>query len=170
MANPNAGDPSELVVVAFPGETKAYEVLQVLQRMNKEHLVDLHNAAVVVRHGDGKITFHETHDPKTQTTTVAGALAGGLAGMLRGNVVEGALLGAGAGFVAGKVLDLGFKDDYLKQLGESLAPGTSAIVAAVEFQHVDEAIRELDQFSGGRVLRATLPQDVAQRLAAAVED
>jgi uncharacterized membrane protein len=67
------------------------------------------------------------------------------------------------------VLDLGFNDDYLKELGSQLTPGTSAIVAIVEFAHVEDAMQTLQQFHGGHILRQTLSAEVAQQLAAAVE-
>jgi uncharacterized membrane protein len=162
--------PDEMVVIAFPGEDKADEVLQALRQLDHEHLVDLKKAAILVRDRHGKIDIHETNDFTTKQGVLGGALAGGLVGFLRGAALEDALLGAGAGFLASKVVDLGFKDEWLREIGNSLTPGSSAIVAALKFEHVDEAIKVLDQFSGGKVLRQTLPPDVAQKLAAAVED
>jgi uncharacterized membrane protein len=166
MQNPD----EEMVVIAFPGEQKAEEVLQTLRQLNSTHLVDLHKAAILVRDAQGKITTHESNDFTTKQGVLGGALAGGLVGILKGNALEGALLGAGAGFLAGKVIDLGFKDSWLQEIAQALTPGSSAIVAALNFEHVDEAMRVLDQFSGGKILRQTLPPDIAQKLAAAVED
>lgn len=162
-------DPNELLVVAFPGETRAAEVLQALQQLNHEHAVALHNAAIIVRHANGKSSFHETRDFDAKQGAVAGALAGGLLGLLKGNLVEGAALGAGAGFVASKVVDLGFKDDYLQELAAQLTPGTSAVVAVVGIEHADAAIQTLHHFQGGRILRTTLAPDVAQQIAAALQ-
>ncbi len=161
-------DPNEVLVVAFPGETRAADVLNELKQLNKEHLVHLKNAAIITRDRSGKVNIHETHDFDAKQGAVAGALAGGLLGMLRGDLVEGALLGAGAGFVASKVVDLGFKDDYLKQLAASLQPDSSAIVAMVLFDHADQAISELN-IHGGTILRETLAPDVAAKLAAAAQ-
>jgi uncharacterized membrane protein len=101
---------------------------------------------------------------------LAGALAGGLIGLLRGNALAGGAVGAAGGLVAARVLDLGFPDQYLSAIAAQLAPGSSAIVAVVDFAHVNPAMTVLDQFDGGTILRHTLPADVAQRLAAAVED
>lgn len=161
-------DPNEVLVVAFQGEGKASEVLQNLQQLNREHLVHLKNAAIISRDHHGKVTIHETHDFDAKQGAVAGALAGGLLGVMRGNLLEGAVLGAGAGFAASKVLDLGFKDDYLRELSDSLTPDSSAIVAMVQFEHADQAIAELN-VHGGKILRQTLPPDVAQKLAGAVQ-
>jgi uncharacterized membrane protein len=162
-------DPNELLVVAYPGENTANEVLKTLQQLDHEHLIHVKNAAVIVRHQNGKAEIHETHDFDAKQGALAGALAGGLIGLLRGEVIEGAALGAAGGFVASKVIDLGFNDHYLRDLSESLTPGSSAIVAVVTFDHLDEAMGALAQYHGGRVIRQTLPADVAQRLSAAVQ-
>jgi uncharacterized membrane protein len=161
-------DPNELLVVAFDGEARATQVLAQLQQLSHEHLVHLKNAAVIQRDAHGKVVIHETHDFDAKQGAVAGAVAGGLLGLIKGDLVEGALLGAGAGFIASKVVDLGFKDDYLKELGASLTPNSSAIVAVVQFDHADQAIAELN-LHGGKVMRQTLPADVAQKLAAATQ-
>ncbi len=162
-------DPNELLVVAYPGENTANEVLKTLQQLDHQHLIHVKNAAVIVRPQHGKAEIHETHDFDSKQGALAGALAGGLLGLLRGEVIEGVALGAAGGFVASKVVDLGFNDQYLRDLSNSLTPGTSAIVAVVLFDHVDDAMRALSQYHGGQVLRQTLPADVAQRLSAAVQ-
>jgi uncharacterized membrane protein len=45
---------SELIVFAFKTETGAEEMRDALQQMQKEHLIELEDAAVVVRKQDGK--------------------------------------------------------------------------------------------------------------------
>jgi uncharacterized membrane protein len=160
--------PDELLVVVFQGETRAAEVLHVVQRLHAQHIVDLHNTAIIVRDAKGQISIHETNDFTPGQGAVAGGLVGGLVGILTGNVAKGALLGAGAGFVAARVLDLGFSDEFLRQIGEAMTQGTSALVLAIEFERVDEAILALDPYHG-QILRQTLPPDVAQKLSAAME-
>jgi uncharacterized membrane protein len=160
--------PDELLVVVFEGETRAAEVLQVVQRLHEQHVVDLHNTAIIVRDAQGKLSIHETNDLTPGQGAVAGGVVGGLVGLLTGNLARGALLGAGAGYVAARVLDLGFSDDFLRQIGEAMTPGTSALVLAIEFEWVDEAIRALDPYHG-KILRDTLPPDVVQKLAEAME-
>jgi uncharacterized membrane protein len=158
------------MVIAFHDEGKADAVLEVLRQLDGEHVVALRDAAVVVRQANGQIAIHETRDFTTRQGVLAGALAGGLIGLLRGNALAGGAVGAAGGLVAARVLDLGFPDQYLSAIAAQLAPGSSAIVAVVDFAHVNPAMTVLDQFDGGTILRHTLPADVAQRLAAAVED
>jgi len=45
---------SELVVVTYPDEYKAAEVLAALQRLQKELLIDLEDAAYVTKEKDGR--------------------------------------------------------------------------------------------------------------------
>jgi uncharacterized membrane protein len=160
----------EMMVVAFADEYKADEVLNTLKQLDVEAIVDLKSAAVVVRDATGKVRIRETRDFDAKQGAIGGALAGGVLGLLKGGLLKGAILGAAGGAVAGKVVDLGVEDDFLKEVGEGLGPGSSAIVALVDFERIDAAMEELDKFEGGRILRHRLSGDVYRRLSDAVED
>jgi uncharacterized membrane protein len=161
--------PNELLAIVFPGETRAQEVLDAVNRLHHEGAVDLHNAALITRDASGKIAIHETGDFTPAQGATGGAVLGAVVGLLRGKLIGSALLGAGAGYLAGKVLDLGFDDSFLKQIGDSLTPDSSALVLAIEFERLDEALQVLDQYHG-HIIRQSLPADQAQRLVAAMED
>lgn len=170
MSESMSADPKELMVVSFPDENKAQEVLGVLKQLDHEGAAELRNAAIIRRSPSGEISIHETRDFDDKQGAIAGALAGGLIGLLRGHALAGAALGAAGGFGASKVVDLGFPDAYLRDLAEQLKPGSSAIVAVVTFTNVERAMATLDQFDGGTIMRQTLPPEVAQKLSAVVED
>ena len=159
-----------MIVVAFEDEREAERVLDTLKELDRKDIVDLQSAAVVVRGRRGKVEFRESRDLDVKRGAMAGALAGGVIGLLRRKMFKGALIGAAGGAIAGKVIDLGLKDDFLKEIGESLTPGSSAIVAMVDFEQVDQAMDVLDQFEGGRILRHTLSADEYRMLSEAVED
>lgn len=163
--------PTEMFVVSFPVESKADEVLVALRELDDQRLLALGDAAVVRCGVDGEIDIEETADMDTKQGAIAGAAAGGLLGLLTGKgLLGGALLGAGGGALAAKGLDLGLDDDFLKQIGETLQPGSSAIVATVEFINAEASMEALDRFEGGAILHATLAPDVVEQLSAAVED
>jgi uncharacterized membrane protein len=163
--------PTEMFVVSFPVESKADEVLAALRELDDLRLLALGDAAVIRRGIDGDIDTEETADMDTKQGAIAGAAAGGLLGLLTGKgLVGGALLGAGGGALAAKGLDLGLDDDFLDDVAETLEPGSSAIVATVEFINADEAMEALDRFEGGTILQATLAPEVVEQLSAAVED
>ena len=160
----------EMMVVAFEDEYKADEILSTLKQLDVEAVVDLKSAAVVVREADGRIRIRETRDFDAKQGAMGGALAGGVLGLLGGGLLRGAILGAAGGALAGKAIDLGLNDEYLRSIGESLGSGTSALVALVAFQRVDKAMEELDRFEGGTILRHTLSDEVYQQLSDAIED
>ena len=163
--------PTEMFVVSFAGESEADEVLEALRRLNDQRLLALGDAAVVRSRSDGDIDIEETADMDTKEGAIAGAAAGGLLGLLTGKgLIGGALLGAGGGALAAKGLDLGLDDDFLNQIGEKLEPGSSAIVATVEFINTEASMEALDQFEGGTILHTTLSPEIVEQLSAAVED
>ena len=160
----------EMIVVAFDNETDAGRVLDSLKGMERMEVVDLKNAAVIVRDGSGNVKIKETSDFDLKQGAIGGAAAGAVLGLLRGGLLKGAILGAAGGAAAGKFIDLGLEDDFLKEVGESLGPNSSAIVALVDFEQVDQAMAELDRFEGGKILRHTLSPEVYAKLSEAVED
>ncbi len=165
------GGPTEMFVVAFDGVDQADEVLGTLKQLDDDRLVELGKAAVIQRAADGEIGIEETADMDTKESAIAGAVAGGLLGMLTGRgLMGGALLGAGGGALASKGLDLGFDDDFLNEFGEKLGPDSSAIVATVDFVDLDAAMEVLDRFEGGTILHTTLQPEMAAQLSEAAED
>jgi len=163
--------PTEMLVVSFEDEAKAKEVLETLKELKDRQLVELGNAAVIRRSVEGELDIDETADMDTKEGAIAGAIAGGLLGALTGKgLVGGAILGAGGGALASKGLDLGIDDDFLKKVGQGLQPGSSAIVATVDFTDAGAAMEALDRFSGGTILHATLQPEIVEQLSAAVED
>lgn len=160
----------EMMVVAFDNETEADRVLDTLKGMKKLDIVDLKSAAVIVSSGSGKVKIKETSDFDTKQGAIGGALAGGVLGLLGGGFIRGAILGAAGGAAAGKFIDLGLDDEFLKDVGDHLGPGSSAIVALVDFEQVDQAMVELDKFEGGRILKHSLSDEVYAKLSEAVED
>ncbi len=160
----------EMMVVAFDNEYEAQHVLDSLKAMEKLDVVDLKNGAVIVRSESGQVKINETSDFDTKQGAIGGAVAGAVLGLLGGGLIRGALLGAAGGAAAGKFVDLGLEDDFLKEVGENLGPGTSAVVALVGFEQVDQAMKELDKFAGGHIMRHTLSDEVYAKLSEAVED
>ena len=160
----------EMIVVSFDDENRANEVLDTLKQMEDTAVVDLKSGAVIVRDASGKVTVKETSDFDAKQDAIGGTIAGSVLSLLGGSLLKGAILGAAGGAVAGKVIDLGLDDDFLKEIGDSLGTGSSAVVALVDFDQVDQAMEELDKFEGGTILHHTLDADVFEKLSAAVED
>ena len=163
--------PVSLVVYAFNEEGEAEEVLRVLQRLDKEGVFDVLNAAVLVRDESGKATLKETEDIDARRGALFGALVGGLVGLVGGpaGVIVGAAAGAVTGGVAAHEIDMGFSDEYLREFQESLKPGSSALIALVEHEWVERLIEELEKYEG-QLFRQAIRDEIAAQLAVADDE
>lgn len=156
---------SDLIVLTFKTETGAEEMRDDLMRMQKEHLITLDDAAVVVRKQDGK--------PKVKQLTSlvgAGALGGAFWGMLIGLLFFapwlGLAIGAITGAVAGGFTDIGVDDKFIKEVGEQIEPGDSALFLLVREATPDKVMDELKNFDA-KVYQTSLSKDDEEKLRAA---
>jgi uncharacterized membrane protein len=163
-------EPHDMLVIAYPTESQAQLALDSLQQLSHEHVVQLKNAAVIVRERSGKIAIHETREFNAKQGAITGALAGVLVSRLtNGHLLGEAALGAVGGVVASKVIDPGFNDVELRQIADGLTPGSSALVAIVHVNHVEKAVQTLREYPGGRIIRQTLSPDVERQLEQAIQ-
>jgi uncharacterized membrane protein len=161
----------EMLVVSFPEEGTADDVLTAIRALEKEASVDLDSSAVIVRRDNDNISIRESKDYNAKQGAIAGAAGGLLLGALFGKgAIKGALLGAGAGAVTGEFIDMGLDDDFLEGVGDQLSTGHSAIVALIDFTQMERAMEALDRFEGGTILHHELSDEAYQKLSEAVED
>ncbi|HEX7976004.1 MAG TPA: DUF1269 domain-containing protein [Anaerolineales bacterium] len=156
----------ELVLLLFDDEHRAVEVLHTLKDVERQGRARLFNAAILEKDPAGKTHVHETQDVSAGKGALFGAIVGGLIGLLGGpgGAIVGAAAGAATGGVAADRLDMGFSDDFMHQLEESLKPGSSAFVALLEPEWAERTLAEMQPL-GGRMLRHALKSDLAARLA-----
>ena len=157
--------PMQIIVAAFQDENEADQALKTLKEAKKEKLISIDNAAVIRKDEEGKLHIKETADMGGGKGAGIGTLVGGAIGLIGGpvGVVAGGALGAIVGGLTAKLYDGGFEDDRLRQIGTSLQPGTSAIVAVIEHRWVAELERELAE-EGADVTTAALAADIAEQL------
>ena len=126
----------------FDTPNGADEALAKLEKLNRDYLINLHDAAVVSWEvGTKKPKTHEMHD-----TAAAGALGGGFWGLLFGLIffvpLLGLAVGAASGALIGSMRDVGISDDFIRDVREKVTPGTSALFAltsgAVQDKVADE--------------------------------
>ena len=156
-------NPLQLFVATFDNERQAGEALKDFQAMHKQGSIDLIDAAVIVRGADGKVKFEETADPSGKKWATRGAIAGGVVGLIfPPSLLASAAVGAGAGGIWGKVRDKGFKDEDLKEIGDSMEPGTSAIIAIAE----DRVLEQLETGLAGyeRIARHAVSAEAAAQI------
>ena len=75
--------------------------------------------------------------------------------------------GAAVGAVSGKLRDIGIEDNFIKDVSETLKPGTSAIFALVIRATADRVLDEIRQYQG-KVIQTSLSKDDEAELVAAL--
>jgi len=158
---------SDLVVIGFENEHTAFEMRAALARLQKEYLIDMEDVVVVTKDDKGKVKLHQA-----VSLTAAGAVGGSFWGMLIGliflNPLLGAAVGAGAGALSGKLSDIGINDTFMKELGETIHPGTSALFILVRKVTPDKVLDQLKGFKG-KVLKTSLTADKEEDLREVLE-
>jgi len=158
---------SDLVVIGFDDDTTAFEMRAELAKMQKEYLINMEDVVVATKDEKGKVKLHQA-----MNLTAAGAVGGGFWGMLIGmiflNPLLGMAVGAGAGALSGKFSDIGISDEFMKELGETFQPNTSALFVLVRKATPDKVLERLGQFKG-KVLKTSLTADEEDELRAVLE-
>jgi len=153
---------SDLVVLTFKTETGAREMENTLIGLQKQELIHLEDAAYVVRRQDGKVKV------KQATSLVgAGALGGAFWGMLIGLLFWapwlGLAIGAATGAMAGHFSDVGIDDKFIKEVGNTIEPGQSALFLLIIKWTEDKVMAQIDQFDA-TVLRTSLSDEDEAKL------
>lgn len=148
---------SDLFAIAYDDEYKAEEVRLTLAKLQREHLIELEDAAIVVKDEEGKVKLKQAVN-----LTAAGAASGSFWGLLIGTLflapLFGAAVGAATGAIGGALSDIGVDDNFMRELGETLTPGTSALFILVRKVTPDKVLDEVSKY-GGKVLRTSLSKD-----------
>jgi uncharacterized membrane protein len=157
---------STLVVIGYDDRFKAEEVRIKLMKLQKEYLIDLEDAVVAVKDDNGKVKLHQAVN-----LTTAGAISGGFWGSLVGliflNPLLGLAVGATTGAVSGALTDVGIDDTFMKELAETLTPGSSALFVLARKATPDKVLEEI-KGTGGKVLKTSLSHDDEAKLQAAL--
>ncbi|MGL5081278.1 MAG: DUF1269 domain-containing protein [Microcoleaceae cyanobacterium] len=153
---------SNLVAIAYDDEFKAEEVRLTLIKLQREHLIELEDAAVVVKDKEGKIKLKQA-----MNLPATGAVSGGFWGLLIGTLflspLLGAAVGAASGALGGALTDIGVDDKFMKELGETLQPGTSALFVLIRKVTPDKVLEEVAPY-GGKVIQTSLSKDEETQL------
>jgi uncharacterized membrane protein len=155
--------PVDVVIAAFPTEDGAKTALQELDEAHKQGLISIKDAAVLRRDADNKLHVMETADKSWGRGAMIGGVGGAVVGLIAGPVGWAALGGAAIGGLAAKLRDGGFPDQRLREIGESLKPGSSGLVAIVEETWVIKVQDQLKQMAGD-VITEEIGADLAMQL------
>jgi uncharacterized membrane protein len=116
-----------VTVLKFPTPTGAHDTLNRIDDLRKQHLIKLHDAAIVYwPPGKGSPRTNQLLD-----LAGAGALGGMFWGMLFGLIFAtpffGMAVGAALGALGGSFRDYGIDDDFIKRIRSQVTEGTSAL-------------------------------------------
>lgn len=160
---------ADLVIVAFDDEATAFEARAALVRLQKEHLIEMEDAVVVTRDDDGTVRLHQAVN-LTTAGAIGGSVWGALIGLLFLNPLVGAAVGAGAGALSGRLTDIGIDDGFLKDVGQSLPKGGSALAVLIRKMTGDKVLERMAAFRArGRVVQTSLSHEQEDKLKALVE-
>ena len=153
---------SDLVVLAFNTETGAEDMRLELVDLQKQKIITLEDAAVVVRKQDGKVKVKQA-----QSLVGAGALGGAFWGMLIGLIFWmpwlGLAAGALGGALGGALTDTGVDDKFIKEVGDTIEPDHSALFLLVSQSTPDKLEDELKKYNA-TVLQTSLSKEDEAKL------
>jgi uncharacterized membrane protein len=152
-----------LTVWKFDSDGGARHGLDVLERLQKEELIQVIDAAVVTWPAGRK-------KPKTQqlhSLAGAGALGGAFWGLLFGLLffipLLGMAIGAGMGALTGSLSDVGIDDGFIKKIRDEVTPGTSALFVMSGHVVPDRVLSEF-RGTGAHLVSTNLSSEQEDRL------
>jgi uncharacterized membrane protein len=158
-----------LIVCAFDAADKADEVEQALEALDRRlETIKLGNIAIVEKTVDGQVSFRETKDHRNVISQVTGMAAGAASWLV---YAFAGSLGYQAGPAAYSVSyntaerlirDNGFLDDALREVGEHLDAGSSALITLVTPEEEPVVIQELERLGGKLIQRDIAPELLAE--------
>ncbi|MBK6327161.1 MAG: DUF1269 domain-containing protein [Chloroflexi bacterium] len=153
---------SDLIVLSFDNEASAFQMRDKLLDMQKQQVITLSDAAIVIRDKKGKPKVKQLH-----SLVGAGAMGGAFWGMLIGLLFFAPWLGMAAGALGGalggKFNDIGVDDKFIKEVGETIEPGHAALFLLVVKVTADKVLPELASFNA-KVLQTSLSNEDEARL------
>jgi uncharacterized membrane protein len=151
-----------LIAVIFDNEDEASQVRDTLRKGQKQDLITLEDSAIAVRDADGKLHVKNEVDRGVKI----GALWGSVIGLLIGGLFFpffGLALGALGGAGVGKMLSDNVSKDFVKEVGEEMQPGSSAIFYIFRHDNVDAAVAAMRPYQG-KVIHTTISSEAEAAL------
>jgi uncharacterized membrane protein len=152
-----------MTVWKFESAGGAQSALDLLERMQKEELIQVNDAAVVYW-AEGR------KKPKTEqlrNMTGAGALGGSFWGLLFGLIffvpLLGLAVGAAMGALAGSMSDVGIDDEFIRKVRDNVTPGTSALFVMTSNAVADKVLEQF-RTTGASLISTNLSNEQEARL------
>jgi len=153
---------SDLVFIAFPTEQKAEEVRQKVLSLQREYLIELGDAVVVVKDEKGHVKLNQMIN-LTATGAASGALWGTLIGFIFLSPLIGTAIGAASGALGGKFSDIGINDQFMKDAASALQPNTAGLFLLIRKMTTDKVLADL-KGAGGTLIKTSFDESKEAQL------
>ena len=162
---------STLTAIKFENTDGADQMLALLQDLQRQNLLKVHDAAIVTWTQGKK-------GPKTRqlhNLAGAGAFGGAFWGMLFGLIffvpLLGMAVGAAMGAITASLSDVGIDDNFIKQVRSEVTEGTSAIFLLTSGVVVDRVLENVrEKGLQPKLIASNLTNEQEARLHAAFSD
>ena len=153
---------SEMMVLGFENEMEADRFGLKLAELQKDMIVQLGDAAEVVRDPDGK-----PHVKRGHGLVGAGAMGGAFWGMLFGLLFFmpflGMAIGAGMGALFGKGGKTGIDKEVLEQMGDAVPPGKAGWFLVIDQMTEDKFLAAIEG-TNATLVRSNLTEEQEEEL------
>jgi len=158
---------ASVTAVTFEDMEQGPKVREALKDLEKQGLLSLDDAAVIIRDDDGKYKVHGQADRGVKMGAGAGAFVGLLLGSIFfpiGGIVLGALAGAGIGASA----KIGIDKKFIQDVQAAMPNGSSAVIIYARHGNSSAVRAALEPFKG-TVLQTTLEPEAEEALHRALD-
>ncbi len=121
---------SDLIVVTFDNEETAVGAMESVRRVEHGGGFGLTDTAVIVKERSGTVRVKNEWSSAAETGAVVGGVFGALATFFFPPI--GAAVGAGLGALVGSRFETGVDQQFVRDVGDALTPGSSALFLMVK--------------------------------------
>ena len=157
-----------LIAITYDKEQTGFEAQDKLAELSKMQLITLADAAVATKDQKGKVKVKQTLENQVAgSSAVWSGFWGLLIGMIFLAPIFWGVFGALLGYLFGK-RDVGIDNKFIKDVGDSLDIGESALFLLVVEATADKVLDEMSAF-GGTVYQTSLSKEDEEKLKKALE-
>lgn len=173
---------SELVAIAFEGESTAQGLLDTFKELEERGAIKLADAVIASRApigesvvvsgvgivhapgASGEVTVKQTKDKRGRRV-----LGYGSVGLILGTLIATPVGGLAIGALAGALRDKGIDNKFIAEISQHLKPDSSALILLVKEADAQAVLKELKPHKG-IVLHTTLPAAMEEKLRDALRE